>query len=63
VREVEVSKTIKTKDGFKTITKKGLFSDNSVYFSICKDIQEIESSESKSHNQSSRKSSRRKYKA
>lgn len=60
-KEVEVTKTIKTKEGFKTISKKVSFPENSVYFTICREIEEIERKEvGSSGSHSGRKSSRRK---
>lgn len=60
-KEVEVTKTIKTKEGFKTISKKISFPENSVYFDICREIEEMDRKEvGSSGSQSGRKSSRRK---
>lgn len=42
-----------------SITKKVLFPENSIYFTICREIEEMERKES-SGSQSGRKSSRRK---
>lgn len=56
-KEVTISK-VTTKG---TITKKVSFPENSIYFTICREIEEMERKESSgSQNQSGRKSSRRK---
>ena len=58
-KEVTISK-VTTKG---TITKKVSFPENSIYFTICREIDEMERKEvgsSGSQNQSGRKSSRRK---
>lgn len=63
-KEVDIQKPIIVKENGKlvqkTLTKKVLFPENSVYFTICREIEEMKKAEVSKPKDSSRRSSRRK---